>query len=362
MCRFVIRVDASLQIGTGHVMRCLSLAAGLDARQAHVQFICREHEGNLIDLIEERGFEVVVLPKSVIHVDDMSTDNPHYAHWLGCHWKTDANQCRDLLKDPVDWIIVDHYALDYRWERVLRDKCNRLMCIDDLADRTHDCDLLLDQCLGRKVGDYSERIPDHAQQLFGPKFALLRPEFEKWRTASLVRRKDPQLRHILVAMGGVDNKNVSGRILTSLQGCNLPKLEKITVVLGQYAPWSEQVKTQASEMTINVQVLLGVDNMAELMTSSDLVIGAGGSTTWERCSLGVPSVLINLAENQRNTAHYMLKADAAFVIDNVSGIDLLLPRFLKSGTVLEHLKTYAQASSRLADGTGVSKVIEQIGL
>ena len=142
----VIRADASLQIGTGHVMRCLTLAAGLAERGAQVDFICRAHQGNLVALIEQRGFRVITLPLE-FGGEKASPDQPAHAHWLGCDWQTDAEQSRDAISGTVDWIIVDHYALDHRWETMMRAKCALIMCFDDLADRSLDCDLLLDQSL-----------------------------------------------------------------------------------------------------------------------------------------------------------------------------------------------------------------------
>ena len=142
--RVLIRTDASLQIGIGHVMRCLTLATALAKRGAQVQFMCRTHDGHLIDLIKERGFAVISLPKDAIFCADKRQYMPDYSNWLGCHWQTDVNQCRAAITDMVNWIIVDHYALDHRWEAAMRDQSQRMICIDDLADRQHDCDVLLD--------------------------------------------------------------------------------------------------------------------------------------------------------------------------------------------------------------------------
>ena len=223
------RVDASTQIGTGHVMRCLTLALGLAERGASVQFICRSHDGNLINLIEHRGFDVFSLPANnlpMTQIKPSSLDSlPAHAHWLGCDWYTDAEQCSAVINKSLDWIIVDHYSLDYRWEAALRHLTDAVMCIDDLADRAHHCDMLLDQNLGRTINDYSHLTPNQTKFLLGPKYALLRPEFDLWRDISLARRKEPQLRHILITMGGVDLNNVTGKILNALQKCDIENRE-----------------------------------------------------------------------------------------------------------------------------------------
>ena len=357
--RVVFRTDASLQMGTGHVMRCLTLATGLADRGAQVDFICRAHQGNLIALIERLGFRVIALPFAS-GGDKASLDQPAHAHWLGCDWQTDSQESYAAISGTVDWIIVDHYALDHRWETTMRAKCTRIMCIDDLADRPHDCDLLLDQSLGRCNQDYLHLVPEPAKLLLGPKYALLRPEFAQWRDASLARRETPQLRHILVTMGGVDADNVTGRVLATLQRAETTSLDKITVVLGPHAPWREQVKKQAAGMPILTQVLTGVDNMAELMASCDLAIGAGGSTTWERCALGVPSILFILAENQRNIGRSLHQSGAAFVIDAVKLSCVPIRDVLRLCSNLGNLRNCVQACAAICDGTGCETVVSNL--
>jgi UDP-2,4-diacetamido-2,4,6-trideoxy-beta-L-altropyranose hydrolase len=259
----------------------------------------------------------------------------------------------------VDWLIVDHYALDHRWETAMRLKCARIMCIDDLADRSHDCDLLLDQSLGRCSQDYVHLVPEPAKLLLGPKYALLRPEFAQWRDASLARRETPQLRHILVTMGGVDADNVTGRVLAALQREETTTLDKITVVLGPHAPWREQVTKQAADMPVPTQVLSGVDNMAELMTSCDLAIGAGGSTTWERCALGVPTVTIVLAENQQEVALRMESLRASLVVKSTQGFENKLSEL--SVTLDEvQIKDLSERCRNICDGSGVHLVTQKM--
>lgn len=355
----VIRTDASLQIGTGHVMRCLTLAAGLAKLGTQVDFICRLHQGNLIALIEQRGFRVIALP---LETGDgkSSLNQPAHAHWLGCDWQTDAQHSRDAISGTVDWIVVDHYALDHRWETTMRDKCALMMSIDDLADRPHDCDLLLDQSLGRRNQDYATLVSEKAGLLLGPKYALLRPEFTHLRNTSLARRESPHLRHILVSMGGVDADNVTGRVLTALQGSGITTLDEITVVLGPHAPWCDQVTRQAADMPVPTQVLSGVDNMAELMTLSDLAIGAGGSTTWERCALGVPSILIILAENQRNISRSLHQSGAAFVIDADKHFCSSIRDALRLCGDLGNLRNCVKACATICDGAGCERVVSNL--
>ena len=355
--RVLIRTDASLQIGTGHVMRCLTLATGLAERGAKVQFLCRSHDGHLIDLIKGRGFAVFSMPKDATFCSDVHQDMADHSHWLGCDWQTDVDQCRTAITDAVDWIIVDHYALDYRWENAMRDQSHQMMCIDDLADRPHACDVLLDQSLGRCEEDYRGLVPEQARLLLGPTYALLRPEFAQWRTASLARRETPQLRHILITMGGVDADNVTGRVLSELQGIDIETLDQITVVLGLHAPWRDHVLAQTKNMSVPTRVLSGVDNMAELMTSCDLAIGAGGSTTWERCALGVPTIQIELARNQKFINSSIQDAGVALIM-RVDELEREISSLLLATSTSSILKRLSDRSAAVTDGSGVEATLE----
>lgn len=323
---FAIRADASVDIGTGHVMRCLTLANTLRETGAQCVFVCRPHEGHLIDHITAQGFSALTLPappggKSRGPTASPTQEPPH-AQWLGGDWEKDAQDTLDALTQfsgvrPIDWLIVDHYALDARWEKRLRRACTRLMVIDDLADRPHVCDLLLDQNLGRKPEDYAGLVPPGTTLLLGPRCALLRPEFAKARAESLARRKNPRLKNILVTMGGIDKDNATGRVLDALDAAPLPAGVRITVVMGAKAPWLDEVRARATQMHLPTEILVGASNMAELMANCDLAIGAGGGTTWERCALGVPSIFVELAANQRSVIKAMQTTGAALGVGRV---------------------------------------------
>ena len=162
--RVAFRVDASLSIGSGHVMRCLTLADSLADKGAQCHFICREHPGHLIEYIRRKGYSVHVLPPCAkelfLEKQPVSTDDPPHASWLGCTWDIDAAATRAILNEgEPDWLVVDHYALDARWERALQGVCKKIMVIDDLADRAHICDQLLDQNFGRTATDYAPLVP-----------------------------------------------------------------------------------------------------------------------------------------------------------------------------------------------------------
>lgn len=361
MIRIAFRTDASLQIGTGHVMRCLTLADALRERGASCTFVCRPHPGHLLALIAQRGHQALALPELQEGAQRNHNGTAH-GHWLGTHWATDAQDTQRALSDrtvgqTVDWLVVDHYALDARWEEALRPQAQRIMAIDDLADRPHACDLLLDQNLGRKEADYGGLLKG-TTTLLGPHYALLRPEFAALRAQSLARRQaNLQLRRLLITMGGVDKDNATGQVLAALQSCSLPADLRVTVVMGPHAPWLAQVQAQATQMPWPTEVLVGVDNMAQLMAESDLAIGAAGSTSWERCCLGVPTIQVALAQNQEAIAQALSRAGAALMLPG-QAIAQTLPGLI--GTVANEDQLYAVslAASGVTEGKGAMFVCD----
>lgn len=369
--RVVFRADASLQMGTGHVMRCLTLADALTAGGASCEFICRAHPGNLLGLIRSKGYTAHALAISPNLVaagmsrcnTESSEQFPAHGHWLGASQSEDAAACAPILAElQPDWLIVDHYALDARWEQALKPHYRRLMVIDDLADRPHACDLLLDQTFGRQSEDYRVWVPGDCQVLCGSGYALLRPEFAALRSYSLQRRVKPQLRQLLISMGGIDKDNATGWVLDALHGSPLPGDCRITVVMGLTAPWLDEVKRQALSMPWPTEVLVGVSDMARLMADSDLAVGAAGATSWERCCLGLPTIMLVLADNQRQVAQGLEQGQAARTIERLQDIGSCLPKLLRH--LIEHpsvMQLMSQSATRIVDGKGVSTVVHLLG-
>ncbi|MGR7920566.1 UDP-2,4-diacetamido-2,4,6-trideoxy-beta-L-altropyranose hydrolase [Zobellella denitrificans] len=356
--KIVFRADASLQIGTGHVMRCLTLAEALREQGAECYFICREHEGHLLELIRRKGFIAYVLEMT----SSEQTSSLAHGDWLGASQQQDAQACTQLLKTITpDWLVVDHYALDIIWESALRPFCQQLMVIDDLADRHHDANVLLDQTFGRSKEDYQALVPPHCTLLCGAQYALLRPEFTAWREYSLRRRTAPLLHRLLITMGGVDKDNATGLILTALQHSKLPAECHITVVMGATAPWLEVVQQQAAHMPWLTTVKVGVNNMAELMANSDLAIGAAGATTWERCCLGLPTLMLVLADNQHQVACNLSKTGAITLIRDIPNlIETMLNMLNTREQQNNKLRTMSQSAASIVDGSGVKKIMKMI--
>ena len=372
--RIAFRTDASLQIGSGHVMRCLTLADALKAQGADCHFISREHPGHLVEVIRQRGYKVNSLVahvppaqaaiKNIVNDAPILQQEPAHAAWLGSTWQTDAKETAAILTSlQPDWLVVDHYALDQRWEEALAPHYRQLLVIDDLADRRHRCNLLLDQNLGSQPEHYASLVPAHCHVLTGPQYALLRPEFAVLRPYSLQRRQaQPALRQLLVTMGGVDQLNATGQVLQALKTCALPPECRITVVMGLTAPWLQNVRELAAQMPWPTDVVVNVSDMARRMADSDLAIGAAGSTSWERCCLGLPTLMVVLAENQKPSAQALEAAHAARLIGGVSDIARQLPLITAELTGSDRQHRISLAASAITDGQGVEKVLNAMGV
>ncbi|MFA7383725.1 MAG: UDP-2,4-diacetamido-2,4,6-trideoxy-beta-L-altropyranose hydrolase [Desulfurivibrionaceae bacterium] len=296
----VIRADADVTIGSGHVMRCLTLAEAMRESGALVVFVCRSRPGNLNDLIINRGFmlhELAETEGANVSAAENGLCN-EYTSWLGVPQKQDATETiAALAGKEVDWLIVDHYGLDRRWEEELRPHVRKIMVIDDLADRPHDCDILLDQNFFQKKGvRYEGLVPPSCTLLLGPTYALLRPEFVQARKKRTL--KNGEIHRVFVFCGGSDPDNVSGRVLAAMSSPELHHLE-LDMVLGKGNPHLSEIEQQIA-IRPHSRLHVQVDNMAELMAQADLALGAGGCTTWERLCLGLPSLVITVAANQES--------------------------------------------------------------
>lgn len=355
----VFRVDASLEMGAGHVMRCLTLADELSRRGFGCVFVSRKQPGDLINTVKARGYVVHELPTC----DTPADSHLAHSHWLKGGWERDARESEAVLKKLApDWLVVDHYGIDKNWEQQVRACVKDLLVIDDLADREHDGNVLLDQNLGQTDEMYHPLVPADCRILTGCHYALLRPEFAEYRGRSLEYRKGKtQIDRVLVTMGGVDKDNYSGRILSALQKSNLKQLCRVTVVLGQQSPWFNEVRQQADKSVLNVDVLQGVSNMAELMSHSDLAIGAAGSTSWERCCLGVPTINFVIADNQREASRQLVKAGAALSIEGEDTFEASLISSLHYLCAnVDALHALSDCSAQLVDGVGVHRLCDVI--
>lgn len=360
--RFVFRVDASTEIGTGHVFRCLTLANELSRQGHECLFVCRENHGHLGHVIVNQGHDLKNLPtptESLNQKEGLVIDG--YATWLGVPWQEDADQTLDVIAPlKIDWLVVDHYALHADWERKLSNAVSKIMVIDDLANRAHECALLLDQNFGREAIDYDGLLSSNCCRLIGSDYALLRPEFKNLRDFSLERRNTDSVRRVLISFGGVDHDNVTGQIVEIIARLPFMNDLELDIVMGVNAPFSEDLRHQVSQLKIKATVSVNVVDMAKRMTVADISIGAGGGTSWERACLGLPSVVVAFAENQLEGVRALKEVGAIELIVASEGIAEKLPTMLERLINSNCIEQMSKAARAITDGNGVYRVLQHI--
>ncbi len=353
--RVAIRVDASLTAGLGHVMRCLTLARELREHGATVSFISREHPGNLCGLIEKRGFSVSRLPAPV--ADMVFDDATVHAAWLGASWQEDARQtlaALDTTTEKFDWLVVDHYAIDCRWETAVASSVTRMMVIDDLADRQHACALLLDQNL---VADFDTRylgkVPTTCTLLLGPKYALLQRDYAELHDADVA--PGGPIRRIFVFFGGADECNLTGRCLSAFLALGKSEIE-VDVVISVGSPHASAIRRQVQGQE-NIHLHSNLHSLAPLMRQADLAIGASGTTSWERLCMGLPALVVTLADNQRPIAEELNRLRLIRWLghqDDVAETDF--SQALRELFAQASLKNEFSSGMQIIDGKGVHRV------
>lgn len=354
--QIALRVDASSQIGTGHFMRCLTLADALRERGARTRFVSRHLPEHLRSKLADNGHGFILLENA--H-DTVAVDELAHAHWLGVSQTQDADDSIQALSDQHwDWIIVDHYALDSRWETRLRKSADKILAIDDIADRQHDCDVLLDQNLYADMETrYVGKVPAHCQQLLGPRYALLRDEFR--RLHQQVKPRSGVVRRVLVFFGGMDIDNYTSHAIEALAQLGMPGVH-VDVVIGAQHPLRQQIEKECAQRGFDCHVQ--TDRMAELMAIADLAIGAGGAATWERCCLGLPTLALCTADNQQkqliDAAQQGLLYSPEIAGDPKQVIGRHALALIENGHLRHHI---SDKGMQTVDGRGVSRVLTSMG-
>lgn len=352
--KVALRVDASISIGTGHVMRCATLANLLQKQGVDIFFICRELEGHYCDWLEEQEFKVYRLPAPASNKIERSKLT--HAAWLGVSVNAEIQDSKNVLEKAgkVDWLIVDHYALDAKWEKAMRACTEKLMVIDDIADRNHDCDLLLDQNIQPSNDRYLDRVSPEGINLLGPIYALIRKEFIEARKNT--RKRDGSVNRILIFFGGSDPQNYTNATLIALISCKLKNIS-YDVVVGESNNYISDLEKSCKQLE-NAKVHIQTDRMAELMNSADLMIGSAGSTTWERCSLGLPSVLVSVAENQNEIGGQVSRSRAAIFLGSTKTVSATDLAYMVKQLVTKKklVRMMGEKASCLVDGLGTKRV------
>jgi UDP-2,4-diacetamido-2,4,6-trideoxy-beta-L-altropyranose hydrolase len=337
MATIAIRADASLAIGSGHVVRCLALAAALRDRGAGIRFLCKSLTPDLRDKIAAEGIEVLQL--------DPAGDDA-----------AESRQALAAMVSPIDALVVDHYGLDAAWERAMRPAARRICVVDDLADRPHDCDCLLDQNYHPDAAErYRDRVPASCRLLLGPRYALLRSQFAEARDRL---RPAPRtaLAHLLVCFGGMDAADHTSRALEAFAAAGLPGVTVTAVVGAAYPHWSALQGRFGGRADIRLR--RDATDMADLMAAADLFLGSGGSMTWERAALKLPGITVAVADNQRRLCLDLAAAGAGV---HLEAPDERLAAAMADNLRLLHadgsrLAAFSRAIGDMADGRGARRV------
>lgn len=334
----------------GHIMRCLAIAQKAISHGHDVLFIGNDIPLTFVDRIQNAGAEVENY--SLLEILD---SNSHLKHssWLKGGVSADSKACSNAISKHygiADWLLIDHYGIDIEWEKRLRDFTHYIAIIDDLADRNHDSDILLDQNIYNGWKDhYSKLTPMHCELLVGSSYILVRDEFISQSVAAI----DDRCRDLLVFMGGGDEQNATGELLELLS--NLEGLQdiKIDVILGPINPHKEHVERLVSQFP-HGRLLVNPTNISELYSNVKVAIGAPGGSTWERCCLGVPSILIVIAENQKRVGQFLHEEGIALLAHSIAEAIEQYLRVKEDSVQLQH---YADKAQHYVDGSGVERFI-----
>lgn len=351
------RVDASNRIGTGHVVRCLALAGVLRQRGMDCWFVHRKHHGNLTKMIRGHGFDVKELPAPERVMT--SIEDGDYAAWLGVDEGEDAEQTIHALGDKKpEWLVVDHYGLGVKWEHRVRSYVKHVFVIDDLVNRFHDCDLLLNQNYGNFSDKYCCYLPRNTKTLLGPSYAMLGPEY--YITRKWIKPRDGRIKRVLIFFGGSDLNNITR---CALQALNAPIFEhlELNVVLGKNNPYMDEIESVIVQRP-NARIYHTLPHLADLMIKADLMLSGGGTTIWESCCMGLPNIVVALAENQKSSCDALHASGYINYLGAEDGVDE--EDFIVSieGLLAGPDKVMAQSRKmyKLVSGDGAKKVAEQL--
>ncbi len=336
----VIRTDASSTIGSGHVMRCATLADVMMQAGAQVVFITKALPNNLIDWLQSKGFDVRIIEPSAPYTEDAA---------LTIQFLKQYNR-------PVRWLILDHYSLDYEWEHHVKPYCEQLMVIDD-APRRHHCDVYLDQNIqtNQTESRYSSVLPPACRPLLGPKFALLRPDFIEQRKQT--SRQRSKVRTLLVSYGGSDPTGETIKAMQAIQAAD-SSIQYVNIIAGRLNSKAREIKALCATDP-RFQFFYHTDQMAQFMKEADLFIGAAGTTTCERYCLGLPGILTAVADNQVETAKFSHSLGIDYYLGPAASVSkhhlkTALTHYMKNPSRLQHA---AMQAMQRVDGKGVQRVV-----
>ena len=269
-----VRVDAGVQIGDGHFLRCLTLANSLKKKFDQIIFISNQLPKHFIKKIKRDNFKIYKI-NGYTHIQKEKLEKKLKTQLIH-NDLVETKKIIEKYKNSTNWLIIDHFGIDHFWEKNVRVNIKKIIVIDDLANRKHECDILIDQNFYENMEKrYTKLIPNYCEQCIGPRFTLLRPEFFNARK-NLKRKK--QFKRILISFGGSDPSNETKKAILAIK--DLEKKYKIDVIVGSNNPNKKQITNICSKISF-CNFYEQVENISKYMKKADLAIGAGGTTTWE---------------------------------------------------------------------------------
>ncbi|HMS04444.1 MAG TPA: UDP-2,4-diacetamido-2,4,6-trideoxy-beta-L-altropyranose hydrolase [Burkholderiaceae bacterium] len=355
--KIAFRADASTLVGAGHVVRCLALAMEACARGVRAVFVCRDHVGHLAGYIQSHGFQVCLLPRHGFPGDEQDSlaDPSEFSQ------VDDAVETLQALKgERIDCVVVDHYHIDFRWEEIVMRTIPYVSVIDDLANRSHKCQILIDQAFGESYETrYSCLIPEDCLKLLGPRYALLRAEFHAMRATSLNRRRGAKLDRLLICMGGGDPTNEVAKALAGVCMSNV-KLQHIDVVVGQSYSFTKSLLQQVESSDRRISLHVSTNRMAELMMRADLAITSGGGVSWEKCVLGLPSITVVLGGDQHYISLGIASVGAHILLGMAENVSVEDYAKMLNEVKIDQLELISENARSICDGLGAKRVLDVI--
>ena len=348
-----VRVDAGVQIGDGHFLRCLTLANSLKKKFDQIIFISNQLPKHFIKKIKRDNFKIYKI-NGYTHIQKEKLEKKLKTQLIH-NDLVETKKIIEKYKNSTNWLIIDHFGIDHFWEKNVRVNIKKIIVIDDLANRKHECDILIDQNFYKNMQKrYTKLIPNYCEQCIGPRFTLLRPEFFNARK-NLKRKK--QFKRILISFGGSDPSNETKKAILAIK--DLEKKYKIDVIVGSNNPNKKQITNICSKISF-CNFYEQVENISKYMKKADLAIGAGGTSTWERCCLGLPTIVTSLSKDQEKINENMSKIGCAIDLGTA-----------EKTTKLDYVKALNEINSKklrkiskkclvLVDGKGVKRIVNKI--
>lgn len=357
----VVRVDASPEIGIGHFMRTFEFARQLKAKGSKVHFICRQLLPWLKNLVAQEGFHLWLFSSNSMAMCHSGVIDENQLLAADNNWQADVVNTVLQLEQigNVDLLVVDSYTIDARWEHVLKRHVGSLLVIDDLANRKHDAHYLVDHNCGRTKADYEKLVAKDCVVLAGPQYAMLRQRFAELRPQTLMRRKTiPNKKQLLITLGGGEVGDQNSQILNLICQSDVSSIDKIT--LSNPGGLQPQLAVSVAKLSVEVEVLSYIEDMAHVMSKSDLCIGAGGISSMERAVLGIPSLVLLMADNQVASSENLARIGCLFACIKADDLNVdLLNRFFSMSC--EQYKLISDSASDVSDGRGIQRILGELG-